>query len=57
MVTEQTSFELNFRIHLWKEDLIIKTEMPKLEKFLKELQRSQKVAKKSIEIVKEAMKK
>jgi len=40
MVTEQTSFELNFRIHLWKEDLIIKTEMPKLEKFLKELQRS-----------------
>jgi len=38
-------------------DLIVKMELPKLEDFLKRLQRSWKVAKKSIEIAKETMKK
>ena len=36
---------------------MVKTNLPKLENFLKELQRSWKEAKKSIEVVKEAMKK
>jgi len=33
-------FELNFGIYLWKEDLTVKTEIPKLEEFLEELQKS-----------------
>ena len=37
---EYTLFELNFRKHPWKRNLIIKTELPKLEYFLKELQGS-----------------
>ena len=32
--TEKTPFELNFGQHLWKENLTIKTELPKLENFL-----------------------
>jgi len=36
---------------------MVKTELPKLEDFLEELQKSWKVVKKSMEIVKEAMKK
>ena len=35
----------------------MKTELPKLEDFLEELQKSWKVVKKSIEITKKAMKK
>ena len=37
--------------------MTIKTELPKLEDFLKKLQRSWKIVKKSMKIVKEAMKK
>ena len=40
-----------------KEDLIIKTELPKLETFLKELQRSWKIVKLAIEKAKEVIKK
>ena len=36
---------------------MVKTELPKLEDFLEELQKSWKVVKKSMEIAKEAMKK
>ena len=35
--TKYTSFELNFGRYLWKRDLTQKTELPKLEDFLKEL--------------------
>jgi len=38
--TGYTPFELNFGQHLWKRDITIKTELPKLETFLEELQRS-----------------
>ena len=35
-----TPFKLNFGRHLWKENLIVKTELPKLKDFLEGLQRS-----------------
>ena len=57
MTIEYILFKLNFGRHSWKEDLTMKTELPKLEYFLKELQRSWEEAKRSITIVKEAMKK
>ena len=57
MTIEYILFKLNFGRHSWKEDLTMKTELPKLEDFLKELQRSWEEAKRSITIVKEAMKK
>ena len=40
-----------------KRDLIVKMKLPKLEDFLKRLQRSWEVTKKLIEIAKETMKK
>jgi len=39
-----TPFKLNFGKHLWKENLIIKIELPKLKSFLQELQESWEVA-------------
>jgi len=48
IATDYIPFKLNFGRHLWKEDLIVKIELPKLEDFLEELQRSRKAAKKSI---------
>jgi len=57
MATRHILFELNFERHLWKENLMMKMELPKLEDFLKELQRSWEVVKKSLEVVKEAIKK
>ena len=53
----QTPFILNFGRHSWKENLKIQMEIPKLEEFLKKLQRSWEEAKKSIEAVQEIMKK
>jgi len=50
-------FELKFGQHLWKGDLTIETELPKLKTFLEELWRSWKIAKTLIEKAKEAMKK
>ena len=50
-VTEHTSFKLNFGRHSWKRNLTIKIELPKLENFFEELQRSWKAAKKSIKKV------
>ena len=38
VVTEKTSFELNFGRHLWKGNLMIQMEFPKLEEFLIKLQ-------------------
>ena len=56
MATEHTLFELNFERYLWKEDLTVKIELPKLENFLEELQTSWEAVKKLIEITKEAIK-
>jgi len=57
MATGHTLFKLNFGRYSWKEDLMVKTELSKLEDFLEGLWRSWEIAKKSIEIAKEAMKK
>jgi len=57
VATGYTPFKLNFGRCPWKENLIVKTELPKLESFLKRLQESWEAAKKSIEMTKEAIKK
>ena len=57
MATGYIPFKLKFGRHPQKENLMVKTELPKLEDFLEGLQRSWKVAKKSIEVAKEAIKK
>ena len=55
--TEHTLFELNFGRYSWKGNLTIKIELPKLEIFLKELQKSWKAAKTSMKMAKEAIRK
>jgi len=40
VATEHTPFKLNFGRHPWKRNLMVKTELPKLEGFLERLQRS-----------------
>jgi len=43
LTTEYTPFELNYERYLWKEDLTIGIESPKLETFLKGLKKSWEV--------------
>ena len=38
--TRKTPFELNFGRHPWKGDLMVQTEIPQVEEFVKELQKS-----------------
>ena len=52
-----TSFKLTFGRHSWKRNLIIRIELPKLNDFLKKLQRSWDKVKRSTNMTKEAMKK
>ena len=40
MATGKTLFKLNFGKHLWKGNLVVQIEFPKLEDFLTGLQRS-----------------
>ena len=40
MVTRRTPFELNFGKHPWKGDLMVQTEIPRVEEFMKHLQKS-----------------
>jgi len=40
VATERTPFELNFERYLWKGNLVVQMEFPKLEAFLIGLQRS-----------------
>jgi len=54
--TGRISFELNFGRHLWKGNLMVQMELPKLEDFLIGLQRSWKEAMKSVEAAKNTMK-
>ena len=49
-------FKLNFGRYPWKGNLIIKTELPKLNDFLEELQRSWNKARISIDMAKKAIK-
>ena len=55
--TEHIPFELNFGWCLWKRDLTVQTEFPKLEEFLIGLQKSWKEATKAMDMAKEIMKK
>ena len=57
MATGQTPFILNFRRHLWKENLEVQIEIPELEEFLIELEKSWKKAMKAIKAAQEMMKK
>ena len=38
----RTLFELNFGRHLWKNDLVVQTEIPRVEEFFTRIQRSWK---------------
>jgi len=49
-------FELNFGRYLWKGNLTVKIELLKLDNFLNKLQKSWEIAKNSIEIAKEVIK-
>ena len=40
--TGKTPFELNFGRHPWKGDLIVQTEIPRVEEFIKNIQESWK---------------
>ena len=57
MATGRTPFELNFGQHLWKGNLIVQMEFPKLEEFLTGLQRSWEEATKSMEKAQKSIKK
>ena len=57
MAIGHTPFKLNFGKHLQKRNLIIRIKLPKLSNFLEELQRSWEKARKSINMVKETIKK
>ena len=56
-VTGRTPFKLNFGKHSWKGDLMVQTEIPQVEEFIKELQKSQEQATKVIEEAQKNMKK
>jgi len=56
VATGQIPFELNFGCHLWKGDLTIQTEFPKLEEFLIGLQKSWEGVTKIMGIAKETIK-
>jgi len=56
VVTGQTPFELDFRRHPWKDDLVVQTEFPRLEEFLIGLQKSWEQATKSMEKAQKNMK-
>ena len=56
MATERTPFELNFGRYPWKGDLVIQTEIPRVEEFLTGLQKSWEQATKAMEEVQKNMK-
>ena len=45
----KTPFELNFGRHPWKGDLIVQTEIPRVEEFIKNIQESWKHAAQAME--------
>ncbi len=47
--TERTPFELNFGRHLWKGDLVVQSEISRVEEFLARLQKSWEQVIKAIE--------
>jgi len=57
VATGKTPFELNFGRHTWKGDLIVQMEIPRVEEFVKELQKSWKQATNAMEEAQKKMKK
>jgi len=53
----RTLFELNFGRHPWKGDLMVQMEIPRVEEFLIEIQKSWEQATKVMEEVQKSMKK
>jgi len=53
----RTPFELNFERHPWKRDLMVQTEIPRVEEFMKELQKSWEQAMNTMEEAQKNMKK
>jgi len=56
VATGRTLFELNFRRHPWKGDLVVQMEIPRVEEFLIEIQRSWEQTTKMIEEAQKNMK-
>ena len=56
-VTGRTPFELNFGRHPWKDNLMVKMEIPQVEKFLIRLQKSWEQVTKAMEEAQKNMKK
>jgi len=57
VTTGKTLFELNFGRHPWKGDLMVKTDIPRVEDFLSELQKSWEQATKAMEEEQRSIKK
>jgi len=57
VATGRTPFELNFGRHSWKGDFIVQIEIPQVEEFMKELQKSWKQATNTMEEAQKNMKK
>jgi len=55
--TGRTSFKLNFERHLWKGDLVVQTEIPRVEEFLAEMKKSWKQVTKAMKEAQKVMKK
>jgi len=56
VATERTPFKLNFGRHPWKGNLVVQSEIPRVEDFLAGLQKSWEQATKAIEETQENMK-
>jgi len=55
--TGRTPFKLNFERHLWKGDLVVQTEIPRVEEFLAEMKKSWKQVTKAMKEAQKVMKK
>ena len=55
--TGRIPFELNFRRHPWKGDLIVQTEIPRVEEFLIRIQKSWEQVTKAMEEAQKSIKK
>ena len=54
--TDKTPFELNFGRHPWKGDLMVQTEIPRVEEFTKNIQESWEHAAQAMEEAQKNMK-
>ena len=54
--TGHTLFQVNYRRHLWKENLTVETEIPSLEELLKKMKTTREEARTTMERTKDIMK-